>query len=245
MAKRHQTFSSVIRKTGPKPLVAAGQNTTRHYSETFSKELAHWLRDLVVSQAIAHRVMTPEEPISTIYGKKSLDVGAVDDRGYLVLDISIKTFNFRDKSTGNYRHNYTGRFYELLGEELDLRRSYRFATLAAIIFLPIDSSTDGSPSSFALAVKQFSKIATPTNSKPTNSYFDHVFVAVHAPTGQLFLFDASRRPPIAGMPPTTDLLTIDDALAIVKKTIMERRPSVQSASVPRVREYSFGPDRRR
>jgi hypothetical protein len=117
------------------------------------------LRRIVAKAHIGTSVLTPEAKIPTIYeGGKSLDVGVVDERQYLLLDLSIKTFNFKDRNTTNYRKNYTGRFYELLGEELDLRRRYRWATLVALVFLPEDSVDDSSPSSFAHAVRQLSKI---------------------------------------------------------------------------------------
>ncbi len=244
MSKHPPSFKSVIKKVGRKPAVLASQNALRHYSETFSKETAHWLRELCIARRFAARVMTPEEPIGTVYGKKSLDVGAVDDRGYLVLDFSIKTFNFRDRKTGNYRHNFTGRFYELLGEELDLRRSYRFATLIALIFLPSDSVEDGAPSSFALAVKQFSKIVRLPNEAPQSASFDHVFIALHGSDGQLSLFDAAHTPPIGGMPLAPELLTIDQVLSTVAATVKLRSTDLRLDSCPRVREYRFGPDRR-
>ena len=118
--------------------------------------------------------MTPEAKDPTVYGGKSLDVGVVDSRGYLLLDFSIKTFSFKDNKTKNYRHNYTGRFYELLGEALDLRKSYKFATLVALVFLPEDSTSDSDPSSFAFAVRQFSKIAALPSTECGMVEFDRV-----------------------------------------------------------------------
>jgi hypothetical protein len=244
MPNRQRSFKSVIEKVGAKPTNSASQNTLRRYSETFSKETAHWLRELCHARGLAHRMMMPEEPVATIYGKKSLDVGGLDARGYLVLDFSIKTFNFRDRCTGNYRHNYTGRFYELLGEELDLRRSYRFATLVAIVFLPSDSADDGAPSSFASAVKQFSKIARLPGESAQSAAFDHVFVALHHKDGGVVLFDASRAPPISGLPPQEECLTIDQVLDAVAATVRSRTADLRLAPCPRVREYLFGPDRR-
>ena len=120
-------FHRVISNTGARPNDAATQNTTRHYSETFSREVALWLRSKLISRNIGSNVLPPEGKVDTIYGignrGKSLDVAVLNDSRYLMLNISIKTFNFKDRATKNYRHNYTGRFYELLGEDLDLRRS--------------------------------------------------------------------------------------------------------------------------
>ncbi|MSR19442.1 MAG: hypothetical protein EXR91_00475 [Gemmatimonadetes bacterium] len=102
-------FSSVLRRVGAKPKNNESQNALRHYSEVFSKELALWLKDAVSERFSKLRVLPPEGKVDTVFGKgrhgKSLDVAALASNGYLVLDISIKTFNFRDRKTKNYRHN--------------------------------------------------------------------------------------------------------------------------------------------
>ena len=232
-----KTFQHVLLKVGKRPSLPASQNVTRHYSETLSKEIALWLRDYLISEALGANVLTPEAKIPTIYGGKSLDVGVVDQRGYLLLDISIKTFNFKDKQTQNYRHNYTGRFYELLGEELDLRRSYRWSTLVAMIFLPEDCTEDSSPSSFAHAVRQFSKIASTDLSVGLG--FEHVFVGVHGPTGSLYFFNAAEFPPKEGPPPPKQSLHIEDVLAVIRKTVEARRSHVAADPLPTHIRYKF------
>jgi len=225
-----QTFKAVLDKVGDKPALGSTQHETRHYSETLSKEIAHWLRDILLDERVGSAVLTPEAKVKTVYGGKSLDVGVVDSRGYLVLDVSIKTFNFKDRSTGNYRHNYTGRFYELLGEELDLRRSYRWASLVAIVFLPSDSVCDSSPSSFAHAVRQYSKILSPDFDMPYG--FEHVFVAVHDADGSIYFFDASGMPPREGHPPMATRLTVEQMIARVRRTVDRRAERVMGAAMP-------------
>ena len=75
-----KTFQHVLLKVGKRPSLPASQNVTRHYSETLSKEIALWLRDYLISEALGANVLTPEAKIPTIYGGKSLDVGVVDQR---------------------------------------------------------------------------------------------------------------------------------------------------------------------
>jgi hypothetical protein len=230
-----KSFKDVLAQAGEKPSTD-DQHRSRHYSETVSKGIAHWLRDLVGNERIYHSVLTPEAKVATIYGGKSLDVAAMDERGYLLLDLSVKTFNFKDRKTLNYRHNYTGRFYELLGEELDIRRSYRWATLVALIFLPMDSCEDTDPSSFAHAVRQFSKVAPDSLAAEGSACFEHVFIALHNPNGDIFFFDATQAAPRVGLPVSTHQLSTDEMLKKIHTTVISRASQIETASLPTKRE---------
>jgi hypothetical protein len=237
-----QDFASLVASLGPKPSTDLGQHTTRNYSERFSKELALWIREMVISSAIGPIVLQPEGKVDTIYGSgnrgKSLDVGVLDQNRYLLLNISIKTFNFKDARTKNYRHNYTGRFYELLGEDLDLRRSYAHSTHAALVFLPIDSTTDTDPSSFAHAVRQFSKILS-EDRKEHELGFDFVYVALHNSAGDLYFFDAGKLPPRSGQPKREDRFSIDKVLSGIKTTVDARRHQAAKSALPVTLPFDF------
>lgn len=225
-------MSIVIPNVGFATLVSAishlrlegDQNESRHYSETFSKGVALWLRGLLLDDKRLHQVLTPEARVPTCFGKKSLDVGCLDKNDYLALDISIKTFHFRDRDTGRYTHNYTGRFYELLGEGLDLRLSYPEAVLVAIIFMPVDSCDDGTPraaSSFGNAVKQYSKIASRGTDDDHALSFEHVFIGLYDPTGVSF-FDARTPPPFHGQPPASVMLSTEQMLERLLEHVVSR-----------------------
>jgi hypothetical protein len=191
----------------------------------------------LLDAGIGAAVLTPEAKVKTIYGGKSLDVGVVDGRGYLLLDVSIKTFNFKDRATGNYRHNYTGRFYELLGEELDLRRSYRWATLVAIIFLPADSVDDSSPSSFAHAVRQYSKIISHDQNEPYG--FEQVYIAVHDVKGSIYFFDASEAPPRTGHPPVEMRFDTNTVVEHMRKAVNQRAARASTSPMPVCKPFRF------
>jgi hypothetical protein len=234
-----RSFADVLALAVEKPSTN-DQHKSRHYSETLSKGLAHWLRDLVAKDSLYHSVLTPEAKVATVYGGKSLDVAALDERGYLLLDLSIKTFNFKDRKTLNYRHNYTGRFYELLGEELDLRRSYHWATLVALIFLPIDSCNDSTPSSFAHAVRQFSKVAPDPIHSEGSACFEHVFIALHSPNGDISFFDATVPPPRTGQPAADHQLSTDAMLEMIRGTVIGRASKIATAALPIKRPMIWG-----
>lgn len=237
MAQQQPTFAEVLAAVGPQPTGTLNQNKTRNYSERLSKEIALWLRQIILTEGIGDSVLTPEAKIPTVYGGKSLDIGVIDQRGYLLLDVSIKTFNFKDRKTANYRKNYTGRFYELLGEQLDLRRSYRWATLVALVFLPSDSVEDSTPSSFAHAVRQFSKILP--GAGDTGIGFEHVFVAVHNPQGELYFFDAVHPPPRVGHPHRDDQLGVRQVMSAIGGTVASRRSAIAAADLPTHTRFRF------
>jgi hypothetical protein len=202
------------------------QNLSRHYSETLSKGVALWLRGLLVDDGRFHEVLPPEAKVPTCFGKKSLDVACRDKNKYLALDLSIKTFSFVDPRTRRYDKNYTGRFYELLGEGLDLRLSYPEAVLVALIFLPLDSCSDGTkkaPSSFGKAVKQYSKIASKGSVDDHALSFEHVFVGLYDEDGVAF-FDAQNPPPFHDEPPAHLLMSTEQMLEKVLKTVTARAP---------------------
>ena len=242
MSSSQEQFKQALAKVGKKPTGTVPQHVTRHYSETLSREVALWIRGNLEALFVDASVLHPEDKVDTIFGQgnrgKSLDVGVLDKRKYLLLDVSIKTFNFKDRKTGNYRHNYTGRFYELLGEELDIRRSYPHATLVAIIFVPEDSVFDSSPSSFAHGVRQFSKIAK-TSPESNEQGFEHVFVAVHNENGKIYFFDATGTPNIQGHPPESSCRTLEDIVETLKATCDSRSALIQDAPLPRYDAFEY------
>ena len=170
-------------------------------------------------------VLLPEARVPTCFGQKSLDIGCLDDSGYLSLDISIKTFSFRDRETGRYTHNFTGRFYELLGEGLDLRLSYPEAVLTALVFLPMDSCEDGTTgaaSSFGNAVKQYAKIAGRGTDGEHALSFEHVFIGLYDEVNGVSFFDARTPPPRHGQPTKKALISTRQMLETVLATVADR-----------------------
>jgi len=244
MVSNDSGFARALARVGAKPTEAVSQHATRHYSERVSREISLWIKEELSAVFDEATVLPPEAKVDTVFGVgsrgKCLDVGVVDRRRYLLVDVSIKTFNFKDRVTGNYRHNYTGRFYELLGEELDIRRSYPLATLVALIFLPEDSTSDSSPSSFAHCVRQFGKISKPSVDS-TEQGFDYVFVAVHNEAGAIYFFDARVTPTIQGHPPEAHRLSLQDVLARIRASFDSRRTAIQHSPLPSYKAFEYAP----
>eukprot|EP01047_Picozoa_sp_COSAG01_P004487 COSAG01_NODE_148_length_24037_cov_219.235859_5_plen_239_part_00 len=215
------SFAEVTTNSGERPS-AGNQDQKRHYSEEFSRLLAIWLSNEVKISIAGMNVLPPEGKVPTCFGSKSLDVGCLDSNGYLALDISIKTFNFKDSRTNAYSKNFTGRFYELLGEGLDLRLSYPNAVLAALIFLPKDGCEDGTsrrPSSFGNAVKQFQKIAMNGSKNDHALSFDFVFIGLHDSFDDVVFFDCSQPPPKHGRP-TNGLVNTEGMMERLREKVL-------------------------
>lgn len=226
-------FVDVLASIGERP-DTLNQNELREYSVQLSKALALWIRKLLLADERVHDVLTPEAKVPTCFGKKSLDIGCLDPSGYLALDISIKTFSFRDRETGRYTHNFTGRFYELLGEGLDLRLSYPEAVLVALIFLPLDGCGDATPraaSSFGNVVRQFSKIAGRGTDGEHALSFEYVFVGLYDAGKGVRFFDACLPPPKKSFPEETSLLSMHEMLDRILSTVVERSPARSPAGM--------------
>jgi hypothetical protein len=225
-------FSSVLDWVGRERPTGGTQDEKRHYSERFSQDVAEWVAGYFYDNPALHKVLPPEAPVPTAFGKKRLDVGAVDEQGYLVLDVSIKTFNFTDPRSKNYKKNFTGRFYELLGEAMDIHGTYPHSVMVALVLLPVDGCLDGrrlAPSSFGSAVKQYWKIAGRECHTGENVRFEKVYVGVHSPDGTIFFFDAENPPPKNGLPPDTWRLSMEGMIEEVLR-IVELREAGRTRS---------------
>ena len=208
------SFETVLKYAGNNKAILDTQNGKRHYSERFSQDVAEWFAGYLRHDIKHDTLLPPESPIKTSFGTKRLDIGCVDPNGYLSLDVSIKTFHFRDQRTKKYNKNFTGRFYELLGESLDLHRSYPLAVLAAIIILPIDSCNDSltaAPSSFGCAVRQFSKISGRIEPEDDPILFEHVFIGLYN-SNSIAFFNAMDAPPKQGIPERCYLISIEELI---------------------------------
>jgi hypothetical protein len=227
-------FIEVLNYVGRKPKDGT-QNEKRHYSEVFSQDVAEWFAGYLRGDHRLSKLLPPEHPVDTNDGNKRLDISALDQNGYLSLDVSIKTFNFIDKRSRNYAKNYTGRFYELIGESFELHSSYPCAVLLALIFLPWDSCLDGTdrrPSSFGNAVKRFGKLAGRQSHEDNISLYELVFVAIFDEEGSVVFFNANNPPPRHGVPPRERLLSASQVVEEVLSKVAERESLRSSQPLP-------------
>ncbi len=75
-------------------------------------------------------------------GSKKVDVTWATEEAGLLLGVSVKTINFRDRRSGNFQKNLTNRRGDLLFESVTLHRRFPYAVLGGFLFLDIGAASD-------------------------------------------------------------------------------------------------------
>ena len=203
----------------------------KNYAERLSRELALLVAARLRARFPAARV-TPlpdgtgqEFRIGGNLDAKKTDVAVWDDRAGLVLGVSIKTITARDQKTQRYTKNVLRNDMELRDEADKLHRRQPWAVLAALIFLPEDSTWDGrgeaTQSSFAHAVFSFRKRAGRDAAHAARfDTFEQVYVGLFDHEGRLGFFDVEDAPPRNQIPGR--LLTLHGLLDRIESGVQER-----------------------
>jgi hypothetical protein len=71
-----------------------------------------------------------------------VDVSWATEESGLLLALSVKTINFRDRRSGNFQKNLTNRRGDMLFESITLHRRFPYAVLAGFLFLDQDAAKD-------------------------------------------------------------------------------------------------------
>jgi hypothetical protein len=203
----------------------------KNYAEQLSRELALLVAEQLRQRFPAARI-TPlpdgtsqEFRIGGNLDAKKTDVAVWDDRAGLVLGVSIKTITAKDQKTGRYTKNVLRNDMELRDEADKLHRRQPWAVLAALIFLPEDSSRDGrgdlSQSSFAHAVFSFRKrTGRDSPNAPRFDTFEQVYIGLFDAEGRVGFFSVEDPPPRNQMP--RRLLTLEQMLFRVEAGVSDR-----------------------
>lgn len=75
-------------------------------------------------------------------GPKKVDVSWATEESGLLLAISVKTINFRDRQSNNFQKNLTNRRSDMLMESVTLHRRFPFAVLAGLLILDHQAGQD-------------------------------------------------------------------------------------------------------
>lgn len=204
------------------------QDRKRRWSERFADGCAVAIADQFRQSALHYKKILPEdlssgtEPLTPLGSgiKKRIDVTVTDPVLGLELGASLKGLNFRDRNSGNFDKNLTGRLYEL-GDEVRLVHDHLpRAFMTGVFFLPIDSTEDKARgnSSFANAVVKLRERTGRLD--PTlmtqSSRCDLAFVGLYTtgydannyPKGIVRFFNVEDPPPRRGRPKVGDTLTL-------------------------------------
>jgi hypothetical protein len=152
MTSVQENLEAAAALMGPKPSDSEKQSVKKRYSEQLSEKLAiafaNSLRDRGMKEA---RPAPPgvlgksgaERRISGGIGAKKVDVTWATEESGLILAISIKTINFRDRKTGNFQKNLTNRRSDMLMEAVTLHRRFPYAVVAGFLLLDSGAASDG------------------------------------------------------------------------------------------------------
>ena len=75
-------------------------------------------------------------------GPKKVDISWATEESGLLLAVSVKTINFRDRRSGNFQKNLTNRRGDMLFESITLHRRFPYAVLAGFLFLDQEAAQD-------------------------------------------------------------------------------------------------------
>ena len=152
MARVDRLIHDALRSLGPKPGPRAKQSEKKRFSERLSQVVAEAFaaelreRGLSGAQPGSEREgrSGAERRMSGGIGAKKVDVTWATEESGLLLAISVKTINFKDKRSGNYQKNLTNRRGDLLFEAVTLHRKFPYAVLAGFFILDTEAARDES-----------------------------------------------------------------------------------------------------
>ena len=144
-------MEAALRAAGDKPPDSASAPVKKSYSEKISAAVAR-----AVAQELRARGLKGARPalpgvldtsgaerrMAGGIGAKKVDVTWATEEAGLLLGISIKTINFRDRRTGNFQKNLTNRRGDMLFEAVTLHRRFPYAVLGGLFFLDKGAAED-------------------------------------------------------------------------------------------------------
>lgn len=168
----------------------ADEGKKGQYSQKVSEKLAvafgHELRNRGMEEA---RPASPgelggsgaERRMSGGIGAKKVDVTWATEESGLLLGISIKTINFRDKKSQNFQKNLTNRRGDMLIEAVTLHRRFPYAVLAGFLFLDKDAANDETlrrRSTFANTHSRFKLFTGRQDPSGRDEQYERLYVAL-------------------------------------------------------------------
>lgn len=152
MARIDDLLQTALQSLHGKPPDDAPQSEKKRYSERVSEVVALALADELRYRGLREARPAPpgiiggsgaERRMAGGLGAKKVDVTWSTEESGLLLAISVKSINFRDKRTGNYQKNLVNRRGDMLMEAVTLHRRFPYSVLAAMFFLDAGAESDG------------------------------------------------------------------------------------------------------
>jgi hypothetical protein len=152
MARIDDLLSKALKQLAGKPKDEASQAEKKRYSELVSQAVAVALADELRKRGLKEARPAGADDLADSgaerrmaggLGAKKVDVTWATEESGLLLAISVKTINFRDKKTKNFQKNLINRRGDMLMEAVTLHRRFPYAVLAGFFFLDKGAEHDG------------------------------------------------------------------------------------------------------
>lgn len=151
MARIDDLLHKALTGLGDKPADTAPQDQKKSYSERVSSAVA-----AAVADELRHRGLDGARPappgitgdsgaerrMAGGIGAKKVDVTWSTEESGLLLGISVKTINYRDRKTNNFQKNLTNRRGDMLIEAVTLHRRFPYSVLVGFFFLDSGAEHD-------------------------------------------------------------------------------------------------------
>ncbi len=151
MARIDELLTEALKLLPAKPAEDSAQSEKKRYSELVSQRVA-----LAIADELRHRGLKEARPagvgdlgdsgaerrMAGGLGAKKVDVTWSTEAAGLLMAISVKTINFRDKKTNNFQKNLVNRRGDMLMEAVTLHRRFPYAVLAGFFFLDKGAASD-------------------------------------------------------------------------------------------------------
>ncbi len=151
MASADDLLIAALAQLPSKPEDSEKRSPKQKYSQQMSENLANALAEEFRNRGLAETRPAPpgeiggsgaERRIAGGIGAKKVDVSWATEEAGLLLGISIKTINFKDRKSGHFQKNLTNRRGDMLFESVTLHRRFPYAVLVGFLFLDKDAAED-------------------------------------------------------------------------------------------------------
>jgi hypothetical protein len=207
-------------------LIELGRGEKKNFAQRLSTAIAQKTADVLRSRCPGINPGADgrfhESKSAGSKGLKKLDVNYSTVRSGLELAVSIKTYNFKDETTGRFTKNSRRLDGELRAEAQDCHERQPFAVLSGYLFLPDVAANDGKlgPSSLKHNANVLAQRTGRVSKSAEASLFELVFIGVYSAGGSVRFFKADSDVPDNGLPGTT--VSFSDTLAEICASHEER-----------------------
>jgi hypothetical protein len=155
VARIDNLLTTGLQTLGAKPADTAPQAQKQNYSQRASEVVALALAEELRERGLDGARPAPpgvlggsgaERRMAGGLGPKRVDVSWATEEAGLLIAVSVKTINFRDRRSGNFQKNLTNRRGDMLFESVTLHRRFPFAVLAGFLILDKDAAADNTSS---------------------------------------------------------------------------------------------------